>query len=187
MGDLDLSYPRDHGSVLGCLSYHQGSRECLALAVPGGGRVYSHKSLLYCAQIAASEKGRPLFKSLRRRFVRKRRDGAARRLDTERSLLQALQESQARTERLFESNIVGIFYADERARITGANDAFLSMVGHEPQALARGTLSWIELTPPGWEETDQRAMAELMATGACAAYEKEFRRADGHRVPVLVG
>jgi PAS domain S-box-containing protein len=128
-----------------------------------------------------------LFKSLRRRFVRKRRDGAARRFETERSLLQALTESQARTERLFESNIVGIFYADERARITGANDAFLSMVGHGREALARGTLSWIELTPPGWEETDQRAMVELMATGACAPYEKEFRRADGSRVPVLVG
>jgi PAS domain S-box-containing protein len=108
-------------------------------------------------------------------------------LETERSLLQALKESQARTERLFESNIVGIFYADERARITGANDAFLSMVGHDQEALARGTLSWIELTPPGWEEIDQRAMVELMATGACAPYEKEFRRADGSRVPVLIG
>jgi PAS domain S-box-containing protein len=133
------------------------------------------------------EKRPPLFKSLRRRFVRKRRDGASRRPETERSLLQALQESQARNERLFESNIVGIFYADERARITGANDAFLSMVGHGREALARGTLSWIELTPPGWEEIDQRAMVELMATGACAPYEKEFRRADGSRVPVLVG
>jgi PAS domain S-box-containing protein len=128
-----------------------------------------------------------LFKSLRRRFLRKRRDGASRRPDTERSLLQALKESQARTERLFESNIVGIFYADERAQITGANDAFLSMVGHGREALASGTLSWIELTPPGWEETDQRAMVELMATGACAPYEKEFRRADGSRIPVLVG
>jgi PAS domain S-box-containing protein len=116
-----------------------------------------------------------LFKSLRRRVPRKR------------SLLQALKESQARTERLFESNIVGIFYADERAWITGANDAFLSMVGHGRDALDRGDLSWIELTPPGWEEADQRAMVELMATGACAPYEKELRRADGSRVPVLFG
>lgn len=108
-------------------------------------------------------------------------------MDTERSLLQALKESQARTERLFESNIVGIFYADEQARITGANDAFLSMVGHGRDALDVGALSWIELTPPGWEEIDQRAMVELMATGACAPYEKEFRRADGSRIPVLVG
>jgi PAS domain S-box-containing protein len=128
-----------------------------------------------------------LFKSLRRRFLRPRRAGAVRRPDSARSLLQALKESQARTERLFESNIVGIFYADEQARITGANDAFLSMVGHGRDALDGGALSWIELTPPGWEEIDQRAMVELMATGACAPYEKELRRADGSRVPVLVG
>lgn len=100
---------------------------------------------------------------------------------------QALQESQARTERLFEANILGIFYADEQARITGANDAFLAMIGHGRGELERGRLSWVELTPPGWEEADQKAMVELMATGACSPYEKEFRRADGSRVPVLAG
>ena len=90
-------------------------------------------------------------------------------------------------ERLYESNILGIFYADEDSRITGANEAFLAMVGHSRAALERGELSWVELTPPGWEEADQRAMVELAATGACAPYEKEFRRGDGSRVPVLVG
>ena len=30
-------------------------------------------------------------------------------------------------------------------------------------------------------------MVELMTTGACAPYEKEFRRGDGSRVPVMVG
>jgi PAS domain S-box-containing protein len=120
-----------------------------------------------------------LLKRLRRWLFRQEEAGVARRLDTERSLLQI--------ERLFESNILGIFYADERARITGANDAFLGMVGQGREALDRGELSWVELTPPGWEEADQRAMVDLAATGACAPYEKEFRRGDGRRVPVLVG
>ena len=113
--------------------------------------------------------------------------GLARRLKTERSLLQALRESRARIERLFESNILGIYYADEKARITGANDAFLSMLGHSRRELEGGELSWVELAPPGWEEADQRAMVELMTTGACTPYEKEFRRGDGSRVPVMVG
>ena len=114
-----------------------------------------------------------------RRWLPWRRNGHARRLEAERSLLQI--------ERLFESNILGIYYADERARITGANDAFLAMLGHGREELERGELSWVELTPPGWEEADQRAMVELAATGACAPYEKEFRRGDGRRVPVLAG
>jgi PAS domain S-box-containing protein len=129
----------------------------------------------------------PLLKPQRRRSFRKGTGGSARRLDTGRSLLQALRESQARAERLFESNILGIFYADEKSRITSANDAFLSMLGHARETLERGELSWVELTPPGWEEADEKAMVELMATGACAPYEKELRRADGSRMPVLAG
>jgi len=128
-----------------------------------------------------------LSKPQRRRSFRKGTGGSARRLDTGRSLLQALRESQARAERLFESNILGIFYADEKARLTSANDAFLAMLGHARETLERGELSWVELTPAGWEEADEKAMVELMATGACAPYEKELRRADGSRVPVLVG
>jgi PAS domain S-box-containing protein len=119
-----------------------------------------------------------LFEFLRR-WLPWKPDGRARRLEAERSLQQI--------ERLFESNILGIYYADERARITGANDAFLAMLGHGREALEHGELNWAELTPPGWEEADQRAMVELATTGACAPYEKEFRRGNGRRVPVLAG
>jgi PAS domain S-box-containing protein len=128
-----------------------------------------------------------LLKPQHRRSFRKGAGGSARRPDAGRTLLQALRESQARAERLFEANILGIFYADETARITSANDAFLAMLGHSRETLERGELSWVELTPPGWEEADQKAMVELMATGACAPYEKELRRADGGRMPVLAG
>jgi PAS domain S-box-containing protein len=95
----------------------------------------------------------------------------------ERSLLQAV----------FRHLPAGILYTDRDARITDANDAFLSMVGRSREELARGELNWIDLTPPGWEEVDQKALVELVANGACVPYEKEYRRADGHRVPVLVG
>jgi PAS domain S-box-containing protein len=125
-----------------------------------------------------------LLKFLRRRFLGKGEQHPAAGLATEQSLL---QESRTRIGRLFESNIIGIFYADRDAKITGANDAFLAMVGRTHEELERGELNWVELTPPGWEESDQQGLVELMATGACAPYEKEYRRADGRRVPVLVG
>ncbi len=97
------------------------------------------------------------------------------------------ERPQLAVERLFEANVLGLFHADERARITGANDAFLAMIGRDREALEGGELSWVDLTPPGWEEVDQRAMVDLAVSGACSPYEKELRRGDGRRVPVLVG
>ncbi len=81
----------------------------------------------------------------------------------------------------------GILYADRDARITNANDVFLSMLGHSRGEMERGELNWVEMTPSGWEEADQRAIVELMASGACTPYEKELRRADGSRLAVLFG
>lgn len=117
-----------------------------------------------------------MFKTLRR-LLRQGGNGVARGPNTERSLLQAV----------FHHLPAGILYTDRNARITDANDAFLAMVGRTREELARGELNWIDLTPPGWEEVDQKALVELVANGACVPYEKEYRRADGHRVPVLVG
>jgi PAS domain S-box-containing protein len=48
-------------------------------------------------------------------------------------------------------------------------------------------LRWADLTPAEWRERDERSMAEFLATGVFQAYEKEYFRKDGSRVPVLVG
>src|ERR1700693_4941078 len=48
-------------------------------------------------------------------------------------------------------------------------------------------MRWIALTPPEWSDADERGVAELRATGRCKAFEKEYLRKDGSRVPVLVG
>jgi C4-dicarboxylate-specific signal transduction histidine kinase len=48
-------------------------------------------------------------------------------------------------------------------------------------------LRWTELTPSEWKGVDDRAVAERRATGSCKAFEKEYFRKDGSRVPVLLG
>jgi PAS domain S-box-containing protein len=98
-----------------------------------------------------------------------------------------LQEREAKVRRLVDSNIIGISIFDFDGRVIEANEAFLHMVGHSRDDIVSGRLRWTELTPTEWQDADERAVAELRATGTCKAYEKEYLRNDGSRVPVLVG
>lgn len=43
------------------------------------------------------------------------------------------------------------------------------------------------MTPPEYHAVDERSYEELMKTGSCTPFEKEFIRKDGQRIPVLVG
>src|ERR1700730_16859735 len=61
------------------------------------------------------------------------------------------------------------------------------MVGHSRDDLVSGRVRWTALTPSEWSGADERAVAELRASGSCKAFEKEYFRKDGSRVPVLVG
>jgi PAS domain S-box-containing protein len=86
-----------------------------------------------------------------------------------------------------DANIIGIVHFTVDGRIHEANDVFLALVGYDREALVGGHVRWRELTPAEWHAADERALAELAATGRCAPFEKEYVRKDGRRVPVLVG
>lgn len=94
---------------------------------------------------------------------------------------------EAKVRRLVEANVVGIVMWDLDGAITGANDAFLRMVQYSREDLASGRVRWTELTPAEWRGHDERAVAELMATGVFQPFEKEYFRKGGGRVPVLLG
>ena len=93
----------------------------------------------------------------------------------------------ARFRRLVDSNAQGVMFWNIKGAITGANDAFLSLVGYTREDLEAGRMSWIAMTPLTYAALDQRAMKEIAAKGVCASYEKEYIRKDGSRVPVLMG
>lgn len=101
-------------------------------------------------------------------------------------LYSELQEREAKVRRLVDSNIIGICIFDFDGRIMEANDAFLRIVGHGRDDLVSGRLRWTGLTPPEWSGADDRALAEIAATGTCRPYEKEFFRKNESRVPVLM-
>ena len=102
-------------------------------------------------------------------------------------LYRDLEEREAKIRRLVDANILGIFMWNLEGAIVGANEAFLHIVQYAPEELASGRVRWTELTPAEWRDRDERAVAELKATGTLQPYEKEFFRKDGIRVPVLAG
>jgi PAS domain S-box-containing protein len=94
---------------------------------------------------------------------------------------------EAKIRRLVNANIIGIFIWGIDGRIIDANDAFLRIVGYDRDDLTSGQLSWRELTPAEWRETDDRRVAEMKVTGIAPPSEKEYFHKSGGRVPVLVG
>jgi PAS domain S-box-containing protein len=99
----------------------------------------------------------------------------------------ALRESETHLRRLIDANVMGIFFWDETGLVTDANDAFLQLIGASREELRAGTISWIARTPPELRPRDERAMAELLATGRISPFEKVYIANDGTRVPVLLG
>ena len=94
---------------------------------------------------------------------------------------------EAKIRRLVEANVVGIVMWNLEGAITGANDAFLRIVQYDREDLASGRVRWTDLTPAEWHDRDERARAELKASGIFQPFEKEYVRKDGGRVSVLLG
>jgi PAS domain S-box-containing protein len=97
-----------------------------------------------------------------------------------------LAEREKKIRRLFDSNIIGIVIFDFEERFIDANDAFLDMVGYSREDLASGRMRWTDMTPAEWRAAGEQ-LPDLREIGAHQAYEKEYFRKDGSRVPVLVG
>ena len=100
---------------------------------------------------------------------------------------EALREREQKIRRLFESNIIGIYYWQLDGTISEANEAFLQITGYSRQDLIEGRVRWSALTPDDYQAADQRAVEAMQQSGICPTYEKEFICKDGSRVPVLVG
>ena len=93
----------------------------------------------------------------------------------------------AKIRRLVEANVVGIVMGNLEGAITGANEAFLRMVHYDREDLTSGRVRWTDLTPAEWRGRDERAVADLKASGIFQPFEKEYFRKDGSRVPILLG
>ncbi|HTH49717.1 MAG TPA: PAS domain S-box protein, partial [Candidatus Limnocylindria bacterium] len=94
---------------------------------------------------------------------------------------------EARFRRLVNSNVQGVIFWNAKGIVTGANDAFLDIVGYTHEDVRQGIIDWLAMTPPEYGDRDQRCLEQLATTKTAPPYEKEFVRKDGSRVPVLIG
>src|SRR5215813_4243943 len=94
---------------------------------------------------------------------------------------------EAKVRRLVAANVVGIVMWNLEGAITEANEAFLHMVQYTREDIACGRVRWTDMTPAEWRDRDERAIADLKATGVLQPFEKEYFRKDGSRVPVFIG
>ncbi len=104
----------------------------------------------------------------------------------EEELRRRCEDSEARLRRILDCGMVGIQFWKLDGTIPDANDCFLRMLGYTREDLEAGRLHWPSMTPPEHTETDLRKIQEVLRTGACAPYEKEYFHQDGSRVPVLI-
>ena len=98
----------------------------------------------------------------------------------------ALQQSNALLGRLRDANVLGVVVVGQH-QVYEANDAYLAIIGYNRSDLEAGRVHWRQITPPGWASVEDKAMEQLLRTGACQPFEKEYVHKDGHRVPVLIG
>ncbi|MDQ2870346.1 MAG: ATP-binding protein [Acidobacteriota bacterium] len=99
----------------------------------------------------------------------------------------ALAASEERFRRLYDSGMIGIGFGDLSGTLVDGNDAFLRILGRNREELGGGGLRWDHLTPREWKAADENDIEELRKTGVFQPHEKEYLRADGGRVSVLVG
>jgi PAS domain S-box-containing protein len=100
---------------------------------------------------------------------------------------QALQESETRFRRVFQSNAVGMIFTNFDGQISDANDCFLEMLGLTRAELEAGTINWAAMTPPEFVQQDIDAINHLRANDSISPWEKAYIHKDGHWVWVLIG
>lgn len=99
----------------------------------------------------------------------------------------ALRESEQRFRSFIESDIIGVVFVDPiTGEVTEANDEYLRIIGRSRKELKAGRINWKDITPPEFLEFE-KGLPDKFASGEnVPAFEKEYLRPDGQRVPVIV-
>lgn len=85
---------------------------------------------------------------------------------------------------LFEQCPVGLVLCQMNGKLIDVNPAFAAMLGYQPAELLQ--LTYQQITPAAYADTDAALIQELKQTGCYKPFEKEYLHHDGHCVPVRI-
>ena len=95
--------------------------------------------------------------------------------------------SESKLRALVESNMIGVMQWNIDGTITDANDQFLKMTGYSRKDLQSGKLTWKNITPPEYWESDHLRLKALADGKIFSPFEKQYFRKDGSRISVILG
>ena len=99
----------------------------------------------------------------------------------------ALEKSEQRLRRLFESNVVGMIRWNlDSSLILDANREFFRMTGYTREDVTAGRVNFRDLTPPEWTARNEEGIRAIREQGYAPPYEKEYFRKDRSRVALLI-
>lgn len=93
-----------------------------------------------------------------------------------------LQESIQYNRTLFEQSAIGLALCKMNGELVDINQAYADIIGRSIEETLR--LSYWDITPKSYIESEERQLNNLDATGRYGPYEKEYIHKDGHLVPV---
>jgi diguanylate cyclase (GGDEF)-like protein/PAS domain S-box-containing protein len=101
-----------------------------------------------------------------------------------RKLIQSLAVSERRFRSLFSNSFDAIGFWTVDNELQYANKAYLELVGYSQEELR--SLTYLDFTPTGWEETDQIMSEQVNERGYSDVFEKEVLTKEGIRVPISI-
>ncbi|MEB3190499.1 MAG: PAS domain-containing protein [Snowella sp.] len=100
---------------------------------------------------------------------------------------ESLRRSESRFRSMFDSNVVGMLFADFQGHIIDANDYFLKIIGYTREELESNKIDWLAMTPAEHLAKDFMCMEQLKKYGEISPWEKEYFHKEGHRIAILIG
>ena len=92
-----------------------------------------------------------------------------------------------RFQRLVEANPFGTIIGELDGPVRYINPSFRKSLGYSEAEIQSGKIRWVDINSPDYAERDKQAREQLLNTGFCDVFEKEYRAKDGSRIPILIG